>query len=267
MGYEATIVADSVAPSGVRLTTMTLKYPRYIHAQMLTHRWFSRNAASNRARPINKIVTEVTEDPVMPIEWGANGKGMTAHGTIDNIADAKATWLRGRDAAVAAVMGLADCGVHKQIVNRVLEPYQWITAIYTGTEAAWKHFWGLRCTDDAQPEIAKIAFLSLQIADDNPTLAIARGEFHLPFVTDEERAQHGPIRSAKLSTARCARVSYLQHNGTHDPERDFALYERLVADQHNSPLEHAARAETSMVTSRNFNGWTQFRDLVESGRA
>jgi len=48
----------------------------------------------------------------------------------------------------------------------------------------------------------------------------------------------------KISVGRCARVSYLTHDGRRDIKEDIALHDRLVLAQplHASPAEHVAQA-------------------------
>jgi thymidylate synthase ThyX len=77
---SAKIIADSISESeyGDRITTFELEYPRFIHGELMTHRLFSRNAASSRAIPINKMMDQVLTAPAMPVEWGLNKSGMQA---------------------------------------------------------------------------------------------------------------------------------------------------------------------------------------------
>ena len=75
---EVKIIADSVSPEGVRLTTVQLRYWRPIHPEMLTHRAFSRNARSSRATPIDVMVEQVLKEPWGPKHWTINGPGMVA---------------------------------------------------------------------------------------------------------------------------------------------------------------------------------------------
>ena len=159
MGFSARVLLDSESPAGVRLTTMEVRYPRFIHSELMTHRVFSRNAASSRAIPIRKMIDAVREEPALPLWWGRNQPGMQADAEIDapTRALAEAEWRRALQDALAHAERLAsaEINLHKQLVNRILEPFAWITVILTATE--WANFFTQRTHDDAQPELRHIA--------------------------------------------------------------------------------------------------------------
>ena len=273
---KAEIVCDSVAPSGIRLTTFVLTYPRFIHAEFMTHRVFSRNASSSRAIPVKKSIQMIKDDPVIPLAFTRNKAGMQGGEALDGEAHEKAVkaWLEGRDRAVEIAEKLADLEVHKQYANRVLEPYANITVVVTGTD--WKNFFGLRRHSAAQPEIHLLADLMYATYQEGLPLPLANGDWHLPFVRNEELAQlewQGDLDKLvnvkdliKRSVARCARVSYLNHDGTKpEPAQDEQLYERLVgsAPIHASPAEHQAMAVGDPnIRSGNFRGWIQYRKTL-----
>lgn len=264
MGYLARVVLDSVAPNGARLTTMEVRYPRFIHSEFMTHRVFSRNAASSRAVPIKKMLAAVREEPAMPIYWGRNQSGMSARAELDEatIALAQTEWRAALDDALrhAERLSSSEIDLHKQLVNRLLEPFAWITVIVTATE--WANFFTQRTHDDAQPEIKRIADLMLVAYRAGEPQPVALGAWHTPFIQDDERALPEEYR-IKLSVARSARVSYLTHDGRRDHEKDIELYDRLVgggANGHWSPFEHVATPlEAAAAGSGNFIGWEQFR--------
>ena len=151
MPFSARVLLDSVSPGGARLVTMELRYPRFIHAEMMTHRMFSRNAGSSRAIPIKKMIAAVREDPAMPVHWGQNQSGMAARRELSGTAldAAQRVWKDALDAALAAAERLSDQDIdlHKQLVNRLLEPFAWITVIVTATE--WANFFTQRLHPDA----------------------------------------------------------------------------------------------------------------------
>lgn len=146
-GIDATIIADSKNELGNRLTTFILTFPRHILAEMNTHRVFSRNSASSRAIPFKKMLENVQKHPFIPIAWQKDHKGMqgTEYFTEQEVDDLglETTWLVQRDIAVAGAQELNARGVTKQIVNRLLEPFLWHTAIVTTTD--WENFFHLRC--------------------------------------------------------------------------------------------------------------------------
>ena len=264
MAYEARIELDSVNLVGDRLTTFVVTYPRFVHSELMTHRVFSRNSSSSRAIPIEKMIQRIKDDPVIPVYWGRNQRGMQARGELTPSEQECAVqhWLDARDEAVRYAEILLEAEVHKQIVNRILEPWMWITVIITATE--YNNFFNLRCHPDAQPEIRYIAEMMEYLYIDSIPRPKAEREWHLPFVTrEEEEAQFhewGAPGLLRLSVARCARVSYLTHDGEHDPEKDIKLADQLMKHDppHFSPLEHQAYALPDRQ-SANFTGWWQYR--------
>lgn len=263
MGYSAKIVLDSISPAGVRLTTMEVTFPRFVLSEWNTHRNFSRNSSSSRAVPTSKMIERVQTDPVFPVEWGKNKKGMSADEAIseDEQAQAKAVWLQARDAALEHAKQLAELKVHKQIVNRILEPFMWHTVIVTSTE--WENFFDLRCAPAAQPEIRTIAMMMREIYAAGTPQTVGIGEWHLPLVQPDER--HLDLETQKMiSAARCARVSYLTHDGTRSIDADITLYDRLKGEKHLSPFEHVATPARDLEFHANFRGWVQMRKEIEA---
>ena len=265
MGFSARILLDSVSPAGVRLTTMEVRYPRFIHSEQMTHRVFSRNSASSRAIPITKMIDAVRNDPVLPIWWGRNQSGMQAMQQIDDEARAaaEAEWRAALADALAHAERLSspDINLHKQLVNRILEPFSWITVIITATE--WANFFTQRTHEDAQPELKHIADMMLAAYRASTPRALAAGAWHTPLILPDEEAALSIDDRRKVSVARSARVSYLSHDGVRDPAKDIELYERLVgggANGHWSPFEHVATPlGDATAWSGNFRGWEQYR--------
>lgn len=272
MPYEVKIILDSVSPDGARLTTLTAKYPRFIHAEMLTHRVFSRNTSSSRAIPMAKLRQQVIDDPVIPIHWGRNQSGMQASEEIGQIErhEADRLWRVACAQAIATHRKMEALGLHKQVANRVLEPFLWTTCLISST--TWDNFLTLRRDKDAQPEMQMIANL---IGDALEASKPVERTLHLPYWTDEdeEYAQQNiegwawkRVRKG-ISAARCARVSYLNHEGVRDIDRDLELAGKLVSSRHWSALEHPATAQPGQ--HGNFVGWKSYRKEFpgESGEA
>jgi len=261
--YEAKIILDSINEYGNRLTTFELTYPRMIHSEFMTHRLFSRNSSSSRAIPIKKLRQKIIDDPVKPVWWGKNQSGMQAKSEVGVLDKAKSEmiWLMARDLAVEYSIALEAIGLHKQIVNRLLEPWMWITVICTATE--YDNFFQLRCHEDAQPEIQEIARMMRIIYDSHIPELLEIGRWHLPYISEEDSKEYSIEEQKKLSVARCARVSYLTHDGEHNPEKDLALYKYLWESGHYSPFEHQARSSYDNMKSGNFSGWVQHRKEVE----
>lgn len=273
-GCTVKVIADSVAyrKDGKRITTLQLRYWRAIHAEFMTHRMFSRNASSSRAIPVAKMIEQVRNDPAGPMQWGLNQPGMQASDQQGDWATCTSHWRHAASTAADHAQALMDLGLHKQIANRVLEPFQYISVICTATE--WQNFFDLRVHADAQPEIQDLA-LTMKKAMDMSTPVVRGGDrgdpdsWHLPYVLDEERKLYRLDVLQALSTARNARVSYLTHDGADpSPEKDLALYEKLVGAEplHASPTEHIAvplKDGLCNQDSKNFKGWHQYRADVE----
>ena len=145
MTISAIVVADSVEPSGSRLTTVLCRYPLIIHNEVMTHRDFSRNSASSRAIPFKKMRDDIQADPFVPMVWTKNQPGMQGYEEM-NPSDAriaKYVWRYSLQDAMAGARKLDALGCHKQIVNRLLMPFMHITVLISSTR--WSNFFGLRC--------------------------------------------------------------------------------------------------------------------------
>lgn len=273
--YEAIIVQDSVAETGAPLQTIQLRYPRYIHAELMTHRVFSRNASSSRAIPVAKLVARALDEMVEPIRWGVNQAGMQAKDeclTGEKLHRAQRVWREMAEFVAAGVKELGELGLHKQWANRPLEWFSTISVVLTSTDFSnWDE---LRRHPDAQPEIHHLANIMYEARKDSDPVLRRRvrneaTSWHLPYVLDSERELYhdDPYFLAKLSTARCARTSYLNHDGTNPvPEKDIILFDDLVGARplHASPTEHQGYPlPLATQRSKNFTGWRQHRELVE----
>jgi thymidylate synthase ThyX len=264
-GYACEIRADSQNLRWRRLTTMTLTYPRFVHCELLTHRVFSRNSASSRAIPIATMLQRVELNPVMPVWWGRNQAGMQADEELnDNEKQAAiAGWLAARDSALQHARYISSLGVHKQIVNRLLEPWMWITVVLSSTD--WSNWFALRCHPKAQPELRRIADMMFEAYHSGPPpRRLDDGEWHLPFLEDRDQVPEDKWQA--IATGRCARVSYLTHEGKRDFNKDIELHDKLKAEDpgHWSPFEHVAMADSKTTRSRNFRGFIQYRATLDT---
>ncbi len=263
----ARIILDSISPEGKRLTTMEVTCHRFVLAEFNTHRVFSRNSASSRAIPVEKQLLKVTEYPAWPLEWPSEQPGMQGgvHLQDEDWADAQELFTQvWRDTTVAVQTYLKrhpekHQRLHKSYINRLLEPFMWHTIIVSSTE--WENFFTQRCSPLAQPEIRAVAEDMREALYTSVPMYTSREQWHLPFIQEDEK--HLPLDDLiRVSVARCARVSYLTHDGVRDINVDIDLYNKLVtADPpHWSPLEHVA---TPMwLSSGNFEGWEQLRHIV-----
>lgn len=269
---SAKIIADSINENGDRLTTFVLTYPRMVHSEFMTHRMLSKNSSSSRAIPVEKMIAKVIDDNVFPLEFGKNQKGMTAKESVDDdaIAASMKIWQKARLDAIDHAWALHKQGVHKQVVNRLLEPFSTITVICSGTE--YQNFFDQRCHPDAQPEIRALADAMKVAYDANYNSGkiekLDNGDWHLPFIKSEDWADFHDRRITqkdliRITTGRCARVSYLNHSGVRHFDDDIALHDRLLNSKpaHLSPFEHCAIASNGKFA--NFQGWQSYRNIIE----
>lgn len=289
MSCSAKVICDSISPLGIRLTTMEIVMPRVILAEFNTHRVFSRNSASSRAIPVEKMLKRVRENPYIPSHWGQNQKGMTAEVEVDaeTAKKAKNHWLKAMAWATEQADLLMHLGIHKQVTNRLIEPFMWHTCICSATE--WSNFFHLRCNPQAHPEMQNIANAMKAAMDANTPKLVKNGWWHLPYMDDEQDLKSKGYQIddlVKIAIGRCARVSYLTHDGIRDPKSDLELCERLQHMGHLSPFEHVARpmlqedaqniilmqlescgcrlpdVNPNDIYCGNFRGWMSFRKMI-----
>ena len=323
MPYEAKVLAHSVSenPAAPPLFTMQLRYPKFLHAEELTHRMLStspeiietvsipdgfmydrnlsRNASSSRAVPVPRLIEDIRRDPAEPLFWGKNQAGMQAAEELDPAAKrlAQNIWRSNREACIRDALDLHALGAHKQLVNRLVEKHGYISVVVTATN--WSNFFALRRHEGAQPEIRHLADLIWEAQQASTPKRLGLGEWHLPYVSDEELAAIRWVMfheipgivvplaelieaavpmsrvyeaAIKLSVARCARVSYLTHDGDRPSIfADLALYDRLVGSipLHASPAEHQAMPDAQLRGEwvkrdlhGNLQGWQQYRKML-----
>lgn len=267
------IVADSISPSGSRITTFELEYPRIIHSELMTHRLLSRNAMSSRAIPINKMLDQVRNDPAMPVKFGKNQPGMQdagEHGAyvmyewdgLTYVNTAEMAWRAAGLSACIFAEAFSNAGYHKQIANRLLEPYQRMKTVVTATD--WNNFFWLRVDPDADPTIYELAKAMKEASDNSIPDPLEPGQWHTPYVDhvygfedidDKECAvfegycvldeENRPVmltleEALAVSASCCAQVSYRVLNTS--KEKALDIYEKLVSGNkvHASPFEHQA---------------------------
>lgn len=260
---DAQIILDSVSPySGKRLTTLQLWYPRYIHSHLLTYRAFSRNTSSSRAIPVSRYIENVKNDPALPLVWYKNKRGMWSDKIASKEDTEKAISIveNLRLQAIDAARQLNELRMHKQHVNRYLEPFTHVSVIVSSTD--FQNMFDQRITHDTQPETHLLAFAIKNALDNSDPVEPDEG-WHIPYIRKEEKLL--PLGSRVLvGIARCARVSY-QSNKTgkvSSVEEDISLCTRLYEDKHPSPFEHVALASSDGTGTGNFDGWKQARHMI-----
>lgn len=273
---SAKVIQHSVSPEGIEIISYELEYPRFIHAEFMTHRLFSRNSASSRAIPVAKLIEMVRTDPAMPTHWGKNQPGMQAKEELEAFfkRQVQDEWYGSASFAAQRAEAMSGFGAHKQIANRILEPFQWMKVVCTFTEG--KNFFWLRDHEDAQPEIAELARKMFEAYKGSEAFKLNPGEWHVPYVTrlrgysgtltyalEYEGVPHDhliydansgkiyePISeeaALKVSSSCCAQVSYRLLDQT--LEKALMIYDRLVSSEpvHASPFEHQATPLSQLI--------------------
>jgi hypothetical protein len=250
----AKVIADSCTRTGRRITTLELVLHRWVLAELNTHRVLVKSSASSRAIPVERQLEMIGDDDARPVSWPAEQPGMQggAELTGQALAEAQEFYDICRNAAVMATANyLAEhpdkaTRLHKSVTNRLIEPYMQHKVVMTGT--AWQNFFGLRVHPDAQPEIRVAAELAKEAYDRSSPVLLEPGEWHLPYIDDEDRAVAPDVASlVRGSVSRAARTSSFQHGAPGEPvvkdlAKDQSLYAKLVSAEpmHAAPLEHVA---------------------------
>lgn len=303
MPISAKVICDSIGEHSPRLTTLLTRYPKFIHAEHMRHRTGSYCVSSSRAVPVSKNLEEVRSDELRasPVFWGAEQKGMQSGAEVEgrNRDYAKNLWRSAALEAAEFATDLVDLGVHKSIVNRVLEPFLHVNVLVTCAEPGLLNFFGLRLDKAAQPEIRTLAAIMWAVWNESTPKLLKSGKWHLPFIDDETRNgimiynrylgrdnseefdEAGIIQVSKeVSAARCARLSYTSfETGKRSTiEEDLRLHKRLLGAQpiHASPAEHQATPDQWVQTwfdnygsgwkqpelHGNLPGWVQYRKTI-----
>lgn len=267
MTINAKIIADSTNPDNYRLITFELEYPRFIHSEFMTHRDFSRNASSSRAIPINRMIALIWKDMAKPIHWGKKQSGMQAKEEVTGIRKVlgKFIWSATGTVVLAAGWLMEKIGIHKQVANRMMEPWSHIKVVMTTAKLLnWEN---LRLHPDAQPEINELAVRMKKAMYASVTTPIKWGDWHLPYVTDYELTTFDLGVQKQISASCAAQVSYRRLDSSVDKAKK--IYHMLInADViHASPFEHPAKAVKDGGTG-NFSGtgWRQLRADIEEER-
>lgn len=264
----AKVIADSVAENGSRITTFELEYPRIIHSELMTHRVFSRNAMSSRAIPIKTMIEQVINNPAMPVRFGANQPGMQDKGGDHTVLlgagyTAEEWWGLAALSAAKFAQEFSEAGYHKQVGNRLLEPFQRMKMVLTATE--FNNFWWLRVDKDADPTIYQLSEVMKDAYDASTPRLLKPGQWHTPYVDHVYGMAAGsgdfdkpefigycvydedgkPVsltleEALSISSSCCAQVSYRRLNSTKDKALD--IYDKLLSGNkvHASPFEHQA---------------------------
>lgn len=303
-GSAAKIIADSANSFGDRVTSFQVRFHRFVLAEFNTHAVFDRNSASSRAIPAGTQLRRYDVDPAWPISWPAEQKGMSGGSELtgNDLEDARALFSDVKSYTQQAVSQYLqghpepEHRLHKSLLNRLLEPLQWHTALVTAS--SYGNFFEQRVSPAAQPELRVVAAMMQELYNSNEPVVLKRGEWHLPYIrsgpefsgVDRENVQglrigeSGEYDVRHISAARCARVSYLTQEGQRDYTKDVELYASLVENGHWSPLGHVCTpwpnggqhyspvldpdtgrrlVDCRLPRLGKFVGWQQWRHIVE----
>ena len=276
MSFFVKIAADSIGPNGVRLTSFRLCYEMRVHWDLLTHRIFSRNASSGRSISVTRMVRWLGDKPSKPLRWVADEPGMRQSRELPDALkpSADAVWLAAYKDACRHALTLESLGVHRQDANALLIPFGWINVLVTSTDFA--NFFALRCHPAARPELQRLAIGMARAYRDSTPRELEAGEWHLPFVTEDEQAELRDARRLrdltvyepmldlflKYSVARCGHLTVeADGEAKPDPAKELARYKRFLEECAWSTFEHQAKAQPQKACYRsgNFLGWCQHR--------
>jgi hypothetical protein len=257
-----------------------------VHQDFLTHRTVYRYKAgqheewaeldsnkstnSNRAKTTKQVLREVWKTPFVPQRFPK--RAVTMHSSRGYLTGwkhqvARHVWLKGRYIALSLALLLMLVGVHKQIANRILMPWTMTTLVMTAVDTWWEHFITLRDHYAAQDEVQEVARIFHALYSLSSPDLLAEGEWHLPFVTYNERNEWPEHMQIMLSVARCARISYATDHETllavrRPIHEDMELCRRLLLQkpEHAGPKEHQAAAHADPNhRSGTLHGWDQLR--------
>lgn len=277
---SAKVIADSMF-EGNRLITLEIELHRFVLPEFNTHRSPSRNFQSSRAVPVKQMIAQVRNNPALPIHWGLNEPGMVANKqmTGEQLVDTKGEWFQAAMNAADSAEFMLGEGAHKQIVNRILEPFMWTKGVTTATSKAWKAFFDLRLHKDAQPEIRALAVEMNNAINESTIAQLGPDDWHMPYFGDGYwlKGCGIPLKDALMTSASCCgQVSYRKLDDTlGKAEKIYGMLNlpengKYKEDPpHFSPTEHQARARNGdFELSGNFHtqdSWLQYRKILENG--
>lgn len=262
----AKVICDSISVTGQRITTFEIEYPRFILAELNTHKMLEKNSSSSRAIPIGKMIEQIRANAALPIYWGSKKAGMQAGAEVQDVQYSIDFWMKALAGSIGQAVLLDGEGVHKQTVNRLLEPFQMMKTVITGTD--WDNFFNLRIHPDAQPEFCMLAYKMYQAMQESVPMQLKSGEWHLPYINTSryavaEDGESWDINSEiiystgnlsdgtlskpltleeaqRISASCCAQTSYRKHDES--LEKADNMFQMLVGADvlHASPFGHLA---------------------------
>jgi hypothetical protein len=268
MSVSAKVICDSLGGKS-RLITMEIELHRFILPEFNTHRSFSRNFQSSRALPLARQRRLVLDHPATPVFWGSNKAGMVAGNELTGIRLwlASSGWKLCLHTSCVLHKLFEKLGVHKQITNRLIEPYMYTKGVVTATEEAYRAFFRLRCASDAQPEIKALADAMKAAMDASTPTVLSVNGWHCPYV-DIANYDGKPSEAVMISVSCCAQVSYRSMDLGVDKAK--TIFDKLnlygvSGNPHASPCEHQAQYMGGRYRKAQGNlglPWRQYRALL-----
>lgn len=278
MSITAKVIEHSINEYGGELLSVECRFPRIILAELNKHRVFSGSSASSRAIPLKKMIFSVKEDMFEPLYWGKNKSGMQADEELTGwrLFAAKTVWRLAAHTACFYAGLLGKIGLHKQIANRLIENFSYVTVLISATE--WNNFFNLRYHRDAQPEMKTLAKAIYEAKQASKPRLLKYGEWHLPYVTEEERNAIDIDDLKIISSARIASTSYKTVDGQPmSIERAKKISKKLFGGEilHMSPTEPVATPDKKILVNGklewchpefhgNFTGFIQYRKTFKN---
>ena len=276
---------------------------------------------NSRAIPFEKMVEVVKNEPFIPLAFQCQHKGMQGNQYITDpyvIEKKKEKWSNAINSAVKLAVDLSNeeisasyytndengvpihtkdvyfenSSVSKQLCNRLLEPFMWVTQIVTGSREAFENLFRLRCpiynieglkftskkeaielhshlkdmTDlewlQCNSGQAEIHFMDLAekmydaLNESEPT-ELESGEWHIPFSNEPcFTPEMSLMDKIVLSCAMIARTSYTKIGDSQNISLETArnIFERCKKERHDSIFEHAGRCMTKREWETNLRG-------------
>lgn len=291
---DVKLLKYSCSNEAIHLYTFEVEIPRVILAEWNTHGIMNSNAQSSRAVPVAKLIEQVQKNPYYPPIWGKNQRGMQAYERNDELVwgmPVDAFWQDCINDACNKAHALDQAKYHKQIANRVIEPYSHTKLVISGTE--WDNFFNLRIHHAAEPNIREMAIQIYQTMRTASPQSLNPGEWHLPYI-DTYHNKNGKIvysfkgkkltteQAIRVSLACIAKVSYRSLDPS--PEAVDKIINTLFPDDgspiHASPSQHIAtpfqypydadewqvgeshRDKQGWSWSAQLRGWCQYRKTI-----
>lgn len=290
------------------LYTLQLVYPRFMLPQVNTYCSAAKNTSSSRAIPVKHYVKQAQQKPVLPRVVLANQAGMVGGAEVDD--EVRADFHRNikelaRQASV--MVELYEGRIHKQHLNRYLEPFMNVTQLVTMTLDDWGNLLAQRYHFRAQPEFQMLAHHILwairsakprrieplhtnwvptqkenvgDVLDDyfnshGLHYGITYNNVHLPYV-DLELDGVNIENHIVISAARCAAVSYFH---SEDDGRSTVMdihkarkivYEKLLHSNTDEPKHMSPFEHVAFAFNQpgsKFKGYLQLRTCLQGERS